>query len=59
VRYDNLRLAREDFNQIADLAVKAGVLKRRLAFEEYADPRFSEHTAGAIQYAWAPPKPQG
>jgi NitT/TauT family transport system substrate-binding protein len=60
VRYNKLRLAREDFQQIADLAFKAGVLKRHLTFEEYADPRFSEHTVGATEYAWAgPPKPQG
>ena len=60
VRYNNLRLAREDFQHIADLALKAGVLKRPMKFEEYADPRFSEHTAGAIEYPWAgPAKPQG
>jgi hypothetical protein len=23
-----------------------------MAFEEYADPRFSEKTAGATEYAW-------
>jgi NitT/TauT family transport system substrate-binding protein len=60
VRYDKLRLAREDFQQIADLAFKAGVLKRHLAFEEYADSRFSEQTVGAAEYAWGgPAKPQG
>jgi NitT/TauT family transport system substrate-binding protein len=60
VRYDNLRLAREDFQHIADLALKAGVLKRPMKFEEYADPRFSEHTVGAVAYPWGgPAKPQG
>jgi len=60
VRYDKLRLARGDFQEIADLAFKAGVLKRRMAFEDYADPRFSELTAGAVEYAWpGPAKPQG
>jgi NitT/TauT family transport system substrate-binding protein len=52
VKYDNLRLARNDFQQIADLALKAGVLTRPMPFEEYADPRFSEKTAGATEYAW-------
>jgi len=52
VRYSNLRLARADFDQIADMAFNAGVLKRRLKFEEYADPRFSEKTAGATEYDW-------
>jgi NitT/TauT family transport system substrate-binding protein len=52
VKYDNLRLARNDFQQIADLALKAGVLTKPMPFEEYADPRFSEKTAGATEYAW-------
>jgi NitT/TauT family transport system substrate-binding protein len=59
VRYNNLRLAREDFQHIADLALKAGVLKRPMKFEEYADPRFSEHTADAVEYPWSPSKPRG
>ena len=29
--------------------------RRRLEFEEYADPRFSEKTAGAQAYAWPGP----
>ncbi|HEY0514625.1 MAG TPA: ABC transporter substrate-binding protein [Thermoanaerobaculia bacterium] len=53
VKYSDLRLARKDFQQIADLALEAGVLTRPLAFEEYADTRFSERTAGATQYAWS------
>ncbi|HKH49475.1 MAG TPA: ABC transporter substrate-binding protein [Thermoanaerobaculia bacterium] len=52
VRYSNLRLARADFDNIVNMAVDAGVLKRRLRFEEYADPRFSEKTAGVQEYAW-------
>lgn len=59
VRYDNLRLAREDFQHIADLALKAGVLKRPMRFEEYADPRFSEHTVGAVEYPWPGPAKEG
>lgn len=52
VKYSNLRLARADFDRIAGMAVEAGILKRRMAFEEYADPRFSERTAGATAYDW-------
>ncbi|MFL6193443.1 MAG: ABC transporter substrate-binding protein [Thermoanaerobaculia bacterium] len=52
VKYSNLRLARQDFQKIADMAVEAGVLTAPMKFEEYADPRFSERTAGATQYAW-------
>ena len=52
VTYSNLRLAKADFEQIVDLALEGGVLTRRLAFEEYADIRFSDKTAGAQSYAW-------
>jgi len=52
VKYSNLRLARADFQEIADLALEAGVLTKPLAFEEYADTRFSEKTAGATAYVW-------
>jgi len=53
VKYSNLRLARGDFQKIAELALEAGILTRPLAFEEYADTRFSERTAGAPGYAWS------
>lgn len=52
VKYSNLRLARADFDQIVNMAVDAEILKRRLEFEEYADARFSEKTAGARAYDW-------
>lgn len=55
VKYSNLRLARADFEEIMDMAVEAEVLKRRLKFEEYADPRFSEKTVGAQAHAWKGP----
>jgi NitT/TauT family transport system substrate-binding protein len=52
VTYNKLRLARTDFDRIAGMAVEAGVLSRRLAFEEYADIRFSENTTGVGSYPW-------
>lgn len=52
VKYSNLRLARAEFDQIVNMAVDAGVLKRRLKFEEYADSRFSEKTVGAQAHTW-------
>jgi NitT/TauT family transport system substrate-binding protein len=55
VKYSNLRLAQKDFRTIADMAFDAGVLTRRMKFEEYADPRFSEHTSGATAYDWKGP----
>jgi NitT/TauT family transport system substrate-binding protein len=52
VKYSNLRLARAELDQIVNMAVDAGVLKRRLKFEEYADSRFSEKTVGAQAHTW-------
>ncbi|HYO15441.1 MAG TPA: ABC transporter substrate-binding protein [Thermoanaerobaculia bacterium] len=52
VTYNKLRLARADFDRIAGMAVEAGILTRRLAFEEYADTRFSENTTGVGAHPW-------
>lgn len=52
VTYDNLRLARVEFQRIHDLALEAGVLDGPIAFEEYADTRFSEVTTGVGPYPW-------
>ena len=56
VTYANLRLAKKDFEQIERLAQEAGMLSGPIAFEEYADTRFSEKTAGAVAYDWEGPK---
>jgi NitT/TauT family transport system substrate-binding protein len=52
VTYDKLRLARPEFDRIAGMAVDAGILSRRLRFEEYADIRFSENTTGVGAHLW-------
>ncbi|MFL6193442.1 MAG: ABC transporter substrate-binding protein [Thermoanaerobaculia bacterium] len=52
VTYGNLRLAKGEFEHIAQLALEAGILKKPIAFEEYADTRFSEQTTGETPYAW-------
>lgn len=52
VTYKNLRLARKELQYIAQLAEEAGILKGPIAYEEYADPRFSENTTGAGPYDW-------
>lgn len=52
VTYTNLRLAKKDFEQIAALALEAGILTGPIAFEEYTDTRFSEQTHGARPYDW-------
>ncbi len=56
VTYSDLMVARKDFEEIEQLAFDAGMIKRHLAFEEYADPRFSEQTKDAKPYNWEPPK---
>ena len=52
VTYSKLALARPDFDHIASLALEAGILKGPIAFEAYADTRFSERALGAQAYAW-------
>ncbi len=41
VRYTNLDLVRADFEEIVRVGVKVGVLSGPIAYERYADPRFS------------------
>jgi NitT/TauT family transport system substrate-binding protein len=48
VTYGKLQLAKKDFEFIESLALEAGILDRPIAFEEYADPTFSNKTPGAI-----------
>ena len=57
VRYSNLRLARQDFQAIHDMALAAGILDRPMRFEDYADARFSENTTGVGPYPWQPASP--
>jgi NitT/TauT family transport system substrate-binding protein len=52
VKYSNLRLARQEFDRIIEMAFEAGILTRRLNFEEYADTRFSEKTHAVGAYEW-------
>lgn len=54
VKYSNLQLARQDFQEIHDLALEAGILDAPMKFEDYADPRFSENTGEVRPYAWQP-----
>lgn len=52
VNYSNLRLARKEFEYIEALAKEAGILKGTAKFDDYADSRFSDKTAGAAAYDW-------
>jgi NitT/TauT family transport system substrate-binding protein len=41
---------RADFDQVRDLAIETGVLEKKVSFDDYANPRFSD---GAMsQNAW-------
>lgn len=40
VRYTELSPLKKDFDEIMELALEMGVLKKRLEFEEYVDPSF-------------------
>lgn len=55
VTYSRLALARPELDRIARMAYEAGILGRPLAYEEYADSRFSEAAAGVEPYAWQVP----
>ncbi len=55
VTYTKLRLARDDFRLIEDLALEAGIVRGRQRYEDYTDDRFSENTTGLGPYAWEAP----
>lgn len=56
VTYSRLALAKKDFEEIAALALEAGILDGPIAFEEYADIRFSEKTHDSTAYDWDGPQ---
>jgi NitT/TauT family transport system substrate-binding protein len=56
VTYVNLALAKEEFEEIAEIALEAGILDGPIAFDEYADTTFSAQTSGARPYDWDAPK---
>ena len=52
VRYDKLSLLRGDFEIIEKLASEAGILQGKVAFDDYADTRFSENAQNLQPYDW-------
>jgi NitT/TauT family transport system substrate-binding protein len=58
VKYTELAPAREDLDEIMQLAVRLGILPRPIAFEEYADPSFADHYDGRIVPVPPPPAPK-
>jgi NitT/TauT family transport system substrate-binding protein len=45
VRYDELDLAREDFEEIVALAVEFGMFPKSISYDEFADPSFTANAA--------------
>jgi NitT/TauT family transport system substrate-binding protein len=56
VTYENLALARKDFEQIEKLAIEAGVLPGSVSFDSYADTTFSDRTRDLKAYRLEMPK---
>lgn len=56
VKYTNLAPHRGDLDEIMQLAVRVGVLKKPIAFEDYADPSFSDNFDGTV-LVMPPPVP--
>ena len=50
VIYTRLTPRKPDFDMVRDLRMETGVLERKIAFEEYVDPRFAE--GASSQTAW-------
>jgi NitT/TauT family transport system substrate-binding protein len=54
VMYTPLSPTKPDFDLIVDLMVKAKLLDKPIAFEEYVDPRFAEHAAALTSWHFEP-----
>ncbi len=52
VKYTNLRVCRNDFEEIEALGVESGILKGTAPFEDYADPSFIEDETVIQPYNW-------
>lgn len=54
VIYTRLSPRKPDFDMVRDLMIETGVLDRKIAFEEYVDPRFAEGAAGKTAWKYEP-----
>ncbi|MEO8348825.1 MAG: ABC transporter substrate-binding protein [Acidobacteriota bacterium] len=54
VIYTHLSPRKPDFDMVRDLMIQTGVLDRKIAFEEYVDPRFAEGAAGKTSWKYEP-----
>ena len=54
VIYTRLSPRKADFDMVRDLMIETGVLERKIAFEDYVDPRFAEGAAGKTAWKYEP-----
>jgi NitT/TauT family transport system substrate-binding protein len=54
VMYSPLTPLQKDFDMVNDLMVDAGLIPRKLEFEDYVDPRFAEGTRDVAPWRFAP-----
>lgn len=52
VKYTNLNVVREDFEEIEALGREAGILEGKARFEDYADPSFVRDETSIRPYDW-------
>lgn len=52
VKYTNLRVMREDFEEIEALGAESGILAGTARFEDYADPSFVDDDTATQPYDW-------
>lgn len=50
IRYNLLEPQKPDFDEVRDLMIQTGVLKKKIAFSDYTDLQFADHAT--IETAW-------
>jgi hypothetical protein len=56
VKYTNLNLVRQDFEEIEALGRESGILTGAAHFEDYADASFVKDDQAVQPWAWEPAK---
>jgi NitT/TauT family transport system substrate-binding protein len=57
VMFSPLSPRKPDFDMVRDLMIESGVLDKRIAFEEYVDPRFAEEALAQTKWSYEPEEP--
>ena len=57
VTYSNLKVQRPDFEEIERLAIKSGIFKGQIGFDDYTDTTFVREGAEITPHEWTPPVP--